>query len=68
MCVAKNKEQTINIVLVMIKNQALKPHVNETLQYLWHAWDRTEKSTSVWWESPKERDHMEDRGVDGKMG
>jgi hypothetical protein len=21
-----------------------------------------------WWESPKERDHLEDQGVSGKMG
>jgi hypothetical protein len=21
-----------------------------------------------WWESPKEKDHSEDRGVDGRMG
>jgi hypothetical protein len=26
------------------------------------------KLYSVWWESPKERDHSEDRGVDGRMG
>jgi hypothetical protein len=23
---------------------------------------------SFWWESPKERDHSKDRGVDGRMG
>jgi hypothetical protein len=22
----------------------------------------------VWWESPKEEDHLEDQGVDGRMG
>jgi len=27
-----------------------------------------EKCTGFWWESPKERDHLEDRGVDGRMG
>jgi hypothetical protein len=67
MCVAKNKACTTNSVMIMIKRQTLKPHVNEMLQYLWHAWDRTEKSTSVWWRSLKERDHMEDRGEDGSM-
>jgi hypothetical protein len=30
---------------------------------------RGEKSVQrFWWESPKERDHLEDQGVGGKMG
>jgi hypothetical protein len=35
---------------------------------MWHAWERREKCTRVWWEIPKERDHLEDQGVGGKMG
>jgi hypothetical protein len=35
---------------------------------MWHAWERIENCTSLWWESPKERDVLEDRGVDGRMG
>jgi hypothetical protein len=35
---------------------------------MWHAWERREKCTRFWWESPKERDHWEDQGVGGKMG
>jgi hypothetical protein len=35
---------------------------------MWYAWERREKCTRFWWESPKERDHWEDQGVDGKMG
>jgi hypothetical protein len=35
---------------------------------MWHAWERREKCTRFWWESPKERDHPEDQGVGGKMG
>jgi hypothetical protein len=27
-----------------------------------------EKCTRFWWESPKERDHLEDQDVGGKMG
>jgi hypothetical protein len=23
---------------------------------MWHAWERREKCTTFWWESPKERD------------
>jgi hypothetical protein len=26
------------------------------------------KHAGFWWESPKGRDHLEDRGVDGRMG
>jgi hypothetical protein len=31
------------------------------------AWERREKFTRFWLENPKERDHLEDRGVDGRM-
>jgi hypothetical protein len=27
-----------------------------------------ETCTRFWWESPKEKDHLKDRGVDGSMG
>jgi hypothetical protein len=33
---------------------------------MWQAWER--KVYRVWWESHKERDHLEDHGVDGRMG
>jgi hypothetical protein len=29
---------------------------------MWHAWERREKCSRFWWESPKERDHWEDQG------
>jgi hypothetical protein len=35
---------------------------------MWHAWERPEKCTGFWCEILKERDHLEDRGVDGRMG
>jgi hypothetical protein len=35
---------------------------------MWHAWERREKCTKFWWESSKEKDHLEDQGVGGKMG
>jgi hypothetical protein len=37
-------------------------------QGMWHAWDKGEKCTKFWWGSPKERDHSEDQGADGRMG
>jgi hypothetical protein len=33
-----------------------------------HAWERGGTCTGVWWESPKVKDHLEDQGVDGRMG
>jgi hypothetical protein len=35
---------------------------------MWHEWEGREKCTKFWWESPKERDHSEELGVDGRMG
>jgi hypothetical protein len=35
---------------------------------MWHAWERGETCTGFRWESPKEKDHLEDQGVDGRMG
>jgi hypothetical protein len=35
---------------------------------MWHARDRGETCTGLLWESPKGKDHVEDQGVDGKMG
>jgi hypothetical protein len=30
---------------------------------MWHIWERREKCRRFWWESPKERDHLEDQGI-----
>jgi hypothetical protein len=35
---------------------------------MWNAWVRRERCTRFWWESPKERDHLEEKGIDRKMG
>jgi hypothetical protein len=35
---------------------------------MWHAWERREKCTRFWWESPREKDHLEDQGVGGEDG
>jgi hypothetical protein len=32
---------------------------------MWHAWERGEMCTGLWWESPKEKDHLEDQDVGG---
>jgi hypothetical protein len=37
-------------------------------QGMWHAWERGEMCTRFWLESPKEKDHLKDQGVDGRMG
>jgi hypothetical protein len=35
---------------------------------MWHTWERGGKYTVFWWESPKERDHLKDLGIDRRMG
>jgi hypothetical protein len=35
---------------------------------MWHAWERGKMCREFWQESPKEKDHLEDHGIDGKMG
>jgi hypothetical protein len=35
---------------------------------MWYAWEKSEKCTRFWWESPKEKHHSEDQGADGRMG
>jgi hypothetical protein len=35
---------------------------------MWHAWERGETCAGFRWESPKEKVHLEDQGVDGRMG
>jgi hypothetical protein len=35
---------------------------------MWHTWERREKCIRFWWESPKERHHLEDQGIGRRMG
>jgi alpha-glucosidase (family GH31 glycosyl hydrolase) len=32
---------------------------------MWHSWERGETCGGFLWESPKEKDHLKDQGVDG---
>jgi hypothetical protein len=32
-----------------------------------HAWGRGKENTGVWWGNPRERDHLEEPGVDGRI-
>jgi hypothetical protein len=34
---------------------------------MWHVRKRGEVYSSVWWENLRERDHLEDLGVDGRQ-
>jgi hypothetical protein len=34
---------------------------------MWHAWERGEMCTGFWWENPREKDHLEDQGVDVRI-
>jgi hypothetical protein len=35
---------------------------------MWYALERREKCIGIWWESQRERDHLEDEGMDERMG
>jgi hypothetical protein len=35
---------------------------------MWYAWESRGKCTRFWWESQKEKDHLEDEGIDGRVG
>jgi hypothetical protein len=35
---------------------------------MWHAWERGETCAGFLRDSPKEKDHLKDQGVDGRMG
>jgi hypothetical protein len=43
-------------------------HFYKFSQNSWHTWERGETCTGFRCESPRERDHLKDHGVDGKMG
>jgi hypothetical protein len=30
-----------------------------------HVWERRKMCTRFWWEIPREREHLEDKGIDG---
>jgi hypothetical protein len=35
---------------------------------VWHTWKRGETCTGFWCASPKEKDHLKNQGIDGRMG
>jgi hypothetical protein len=35
---------------------------------MWHAQEKREKCTRVWWENPKKRDYSEEQDIDRRMG
>jgi hypothetical protein len=34
---------------------------------MWHEWETGEVCTGLWWGDPRERDHLEDLGIDGSI-
>ena len=34
---------------------------------MWHVWGRGEVHTGFWWGNLRERDHLKDPGVDGRI-
>jgi hypothetical protein len=57
---AKRGTTTTNIIWV-IKLRRM------TGRGTWHKWGREEVHTRVWWGNLRERDHLENLGLDGKI-
>jgi hypothetical protein len=58
--------QNVSVFRISLSKKQIFPKylfivVMETL----YAWERREKCTRFWWESPREGDHLEDQGVGG---
>jgi hypothetical protein len=34
---------------------------------MWHVWWRKEMCIGFWWENPRERDHLAEPGVNGRI-
>jgi hypothetical protein len=34
---------------------------------MWHLWETGELHTAFWWGELRERDHLEDRGIGGRL-
>jgi hypothetical protein len=34
---------------------------------MWHEWETGEQHSAFWWGTLREKDHLEDLGVDGKI-
>jgi hypothetical protein len=34
---------------------------------MWHIWETEEMRTMFWWGNPRERNDLEDLGIDGKI-
>jgi hypothetical protein len=34
---------------------------------MWYVWGRREVHTGFWWGKPREENHLEDLGIDGKI-
>jgi hypothetical protein len=37
------------------------------MKWIWHVWGRREIRTGFWWGNPKEGDHLESLGIDGRI-
>jgi hypothetical protein len=49
-----------------LHNLYSSPDIIRQTKGTWHAWERKEECIRFWWESPKERDHLEDHGISGR--